>query len=131
MLTTVELTLDCADAPALAEFWKLAAGYVHHPPPYATMQEWQAHQARLQTSPKGGGWALRAFAPLLHGPPPGGHGRSVPGTPCALCPTLLVDGYVAGVWRSVDGGIEATAFHRLCGEAWPGGRGPGAGGIPG
>jgi hypothetical protein len=27
MLTTVELTVDCADAPALAEFWKLAAGY--------------------------------------------------------------------------------------------------------
>ena len=72
MLTTVELTLDCADAPALAEFWKLAAGYVHHPPPYATMQEWQAHQARLQTSPKGVWWALRSFAPLLHGPPTGG-----------------------------------------------------------
>jgi RimJ/RimL family protein N-acetyltransferase len=69
MLTTVELTLDCADAPALAEFWKLAAGYIHHPPPYTTMQEWQAHQARPQTSPKGVWWALRSFAPLLHAPP--------------------------------------------------------------
>src|SRR5450755_874599 len=78
MLTTVELTLDCADAPALAEFWKLAAGYIHHPPPYTTMQEWQAHQARPQTSPKGVWWALRSLAPLLHAPT-GGHGRSVPG----------------------------------------------------
>ncbi len=37
-----------------------------------------------------------------------------------VLPTLLVDGYVAGVWRPVDGGIEATAFHRLTGEAWDG-----------
>ncbi len=35
-------------------------------------------------------------------------------------PTLLVDGYVAGVWRPVEGGIEATAFHRLSDEAWHG-----------
>ena len=35
-------------------------------------------------------------------------------------PTLLVDGYVAGVWRPVEGGIEATAFHRLSDEAWGG-----------
>lgn len=35
-------------------------------------------------------------------------------------PTLLVDGYVAGVWRPVEGGIEATAFHRLPEEDWTG-----------
>ncbi|MCX5555190.1 winged helix DNA-binding domain-containing protein [Streptomyces sp. NBC_00038] len=35
-----------------------------------------------------------------------------------VLPTLLVDGYVAGVWRPVDGGIEATAFHDLPPEAW-------------
>ena len=35
-------------------------------------------------------------------------------------PALLVDGYVAGVWRPVDGGIEATAFHALPDEAWAG-----------
>lgn len=35
-------------------------------------------------------------------------------------PTLLVDGYVAGVWRPIEGGIEATAFHRLSEEAWTG-----------
>ena len=37
-----------------------------------------------------------------------------------VLPTLLVDGYVAGVWRAVDGGIEALAFHRLSEEAWSG-----------
>ncbi|MFJ2028632.1 winged helix DNA-binding domain-containing protein [Streptosporangium sp. NPDC087985] len=37
-----------------------------------------------------------------------------------VLPTLLVDGYVAGVWRPVDGGIEATAFHRLPAETWEG-----------
>ena len=37
-----------------------------------------------------------------------------------MLPTLLVDGYVAGVWRPVEGGIEATAFHPLSDEAWAG-----------
>ncbi|MER7946749.1 winged helix DNA-binding domain-containing protein [Streptomyces sp. NPDC096079] len=35
-------------------------------------------------------------------------------------PTLLVDGYVAGVWRPVDGGIEASAFHPLPADVWEG-----------
>jgi hypothetical protein len=35
-----------------------------------------------------------------------------------VLPTLLVDGHVAGVWRPVDGGIEASAFHRLPATAW-------------
>lgn len=37
-----------------------------------------------------------------------------------VLPTLLVDGCVAGVWRPVEGGIEATAFHRLSREVWRG-----------
>lgn len=37
-----------------------------------------------------------------------------------VLPTLLVDGRVAGVWRAVDGGIEATAFHDLPPAAWDG-----------
>lgn len=37
-----------------------------------------------------------------------------------VLPTLLVDGHVAGVWRPVEGGIEATAFHRLPKAAWTG-----------
>ena len=35
-------------------------------------------------------------------------------------PTLLVDGYVAGLWRAVEGGIEATAFHDLPDDVWEG-----------
>jgi hypothetical protein len=35
-----------------------------------------------------------------------------------VLPTLLVDGFVAGVWRAVDGRIEATAFRRLPDDAW-------------
>jgi hypothetical protein len=35
-----------------------------------------------------------------------------------ILPALLVDGYVAGLWRSVEHGIEATAFRRLPDEAW-------------
>jgi Winged helix DNA-binding domain len=37
-----------------------------------------------------------------------------------VLPTLLVDGYVAGVWRAVPDGIEATAFAPLADEAWAG-----------
>ena len=35
-----------------------------------------------------------------------------------VLPSLLVDGLVAGVWRPVAGGIEASAFHRLPAEVW-------------
>jgi hypothetical protein len=37
-----------------------------------------------------------------------------------VLPTLLVDGRVAGVWRPVEGGVEATAFHPLAPGAWKG-----------
>jgi hypothetical protein len=37
-----------------------------------------------------------------------------------VLPTLLVDGFVAGVWRPVEGGIEATAFHPLDDDTWAG-----------
>jgi Winged helix DNA-binding domain len=37
-----------------------------------------------------------------------------------VLPTLLVDGYVAGVWRAIPDGIEATAFHPLPGFVWEG-----------
>jgi hypothetical protein len=35
-----------------------------------------------------------------------------------VLPTLLVDGHVAGVWRPVVEGIEATAFHPLPHQTW-------------
>jgi len=37
-----------------------------------------------------------------------------------VLPTLLVDGQVAGVWRPVEGGIEATAFRKLGQGDWEG-----------
>lgn len=37
-----------------------------------------------------------------------------------VLPTLLVDGYVAGIWRPVDGAIEATAYEPLTDETWAG-----------
>jgi hypothetical protein len=37
-----------------------------------------------------------------------------------VLPTVLVDGYVAGVWRPQGGGIEVTAFHALDEDAWDG-----------
>jgi hypothetical protein len=37
-----------------------------------------------------------------------------------VLPTLLVDGYVAGVWRPVEGGIEARPFSPLRAEDWEG-----------
>jgi hypothetical protein len=35
-----------------------------------------------------------------------------------VLPTVLVDGYVAGVWRPVDSGIEVTALHPIDDHAW-------------
>jgi hypothetical protein len=37
-----------------------------------------------------------------------------------VLPTMLVDGHVAGVWRPIEGGIEATAFRKLPARAWQG-----------
>lgn len=37
-----------------------------------------------------------------------------------VLPTLLVDGFVAGVWRAVPQGIEATALHELTEDVWAG-----------
>jgi hypothetical protein len=37
-----------------------------------------------------------------------------------VLPALLVDGFVAGVWRPLEDGIEASAFHRLDDDAWAG-----------
>jgi hypothetical protein len=37
-----------------------------------------------------------------------------------VLPTVLVDGYVAGLWRTVDEGVQVMAFHKLPGEVWDG-----------
>ncbi|MGW3802245.1 VOC family protein, partial [Streptomyces clavifer] len=44
MAARIDLTLDCADAKLLAEFWKTALGYADEPPPapFGTREEWLA-----------------------------------------------------------------------------------------
>jgi len=60
---------------------------------------------------------LLAYADRTRLMPPG-YRKIVTRTNGDFLPTLLVDGYVAGVWRAVPGGIEATAFHALPGLVW-------------
>jgi hypothetical protein len=44
MTANFDLTFDCTDAQRLADFWKLALGYVDEPPPapFTTREEWFA-----------------------------------------------------------------------------------------
>ena len=37
-----------------------------------------------------------------------------------VLPTVLVGGFVAGIWRPIDGGIEVTAFRRIAADDWDG-----------
>lgn len=37
-----------------------------------------------------------------------------------VLPTVLVDGFVAGVWRPVGAGIEVASFRQLPEESWDG-----------
>lgn len=57
MAVGIGLTLDCADAERLAEFWKPALDYEDEPPPppYATREEWLA-QFDLPEDDGGGAW---------------------------------------------------------------------------
>ncbi|MFG3281350.1 winged helix DNA-binding domain-containing protein [Streptomyces sp. NPDC048111] len=49
---------------------------------------------------------------------PAAHRATVIRTNGDVLPTLLVDGFVAGVWRPTDKGIEVTAFERLPRATW-------------
>jgi hypothetical protein len=51
---------------------------------------------------------------------PPGYRQHIARTNGDVLPTLLVNGYVAGLWRPTGEGIEAAAFHPLPGEAWDG-----------
>jgi Winged helix DNA-binding domain len=62
---------------------------------------------------------LLAYADRSRVIPPG-YQRLVTRMNGDVLPTLLVDGYVAGVWRAVPEGIEATAFRPLPGLVWEG-----------
>jgi hypothetical protein len=60
---------------------------------------------------------LLAYADRSRMIPPD-HRKVVIRTNGDVLPTLLVDGVVAGVWRPIDGAIEATAFVRLPKATW-------------
>jgi hypothetical protein len=54
----IDLTLDCADAPRLAAFWKVALGYEDEPPPppFATRAAWLAHHGVSEDEAGDGAW---------------------------------------------------------------------------
>lgn len=57
MVVRVDLTFDCVRAAVLAEFWKLALGYVDEPPPapFVSREEWVASFGDLAEDDGGGG----------------------------------------------------------------------------
>jgi hypothetical protein len=57
MGVTFDLTFDCVDAERMAEFWKLALGYIDEPPPapFKTRAEW-ASGFDLPDDDGGGAW---------------------------------------------------------------------------
>ncbi|MFF4603460.1 VOC family protein [Streptomyces sp. NPDC001339] len=58
MAFRIDLTLDCADPTRLAEFWKLALGYVDEPPPapFATREEWLQQFDLSKDDAEDGAW---------------------------------------------------------------------------
>ncbi|WP_199042952.1 VOC family protein [Glycomyces salinus] len=58
MAARFDLTLDCAKATRLAEFWKLALGYIDEPPPppFATREEWLRHLGEPGGDADDGAW---------------------------------------------------------------------------
>jgi catechol 2,3-dioxygenase-like lactoylglutathione lyase family enzyme len=57
-MSRLDLTLDCADPTAQAEFWKLALGYEDEPPPapFATREEWLRSYDVPEDELDGGAW---------------------------------------------------------------------------
>lgn len=107
-LTAMADSLERFEGPDGAELFDVPGGLLppeDSPPPPRLMAMWDS--------------VLLAYADRSRIIPPD-YRRLVMRSNGDVLPTLLVDGYVAGVWRPVEGGIEATAFHRLSAEAWDG-----------
>jgi hypothetical protein len=54
----VQVTFDCADPRAVAEFWKVALGYVDPPVPEG-FDSWEAFDASLPVESRGSSWACQ------------------------------------------------------------------------
>lgn len=54
----VQVTFDCADPRAVADFWKVALGYVDPPPPPG-FDSWEAFEATLPAESRGASWACQ------------------------------------------------------------------------
>jgi hypothetical protein len=57
-VTQVQVTFDCANPRAVAEFWKAALGYVDPPVP-AGFDSWDAYEASLPVESRGSSWACQ------------------------------------------------------------------------
>ena len=55
---TVQVTFDCANPRAVAEFWKVALGYVDPPVPPG-FESWDALDASLPEDQQGSAWACQ------------------------------------------------------------------------
>ncbi|MGN6575706.1 MAG: VOC family protein [Nocardioides sp.] len=54
----VQVTFDCSDPRAVAEFWKTALGYVDPPVPPG-FDSWDAFEATLSSQSQGASWACQ------------------------------------------------------------------------
>ena len=54
----VQVTFDCADPRAVAEFWKVVLGYVDPPVPPG-FDSWEAFEATLPVDKQGSAWAAQ------------------------------------------------------------------------
>jgi Glyoxalase-like domain len=75
MATSWSLTIDCAHPAKLADFWALALGYVHSPPPagFRSWEEWLTHHGVPEeewgtVAPRDGGSRAAACSDAYHRP---------------------------------------------------------------
>lgn len=54
----VQVTFDCANPRAVADFWKAVLGYVHPPVPQGFVS-WEAFDASLPVARQGSAWACQ------------------------------------------------------------------------
>jgi hypothetical protein len=54
----VQVTFDCAEPRAVADFWKAALGYVDPPVPEG-FESWDAYEATLPPESRGSDWACQ------------------------------------------------------------------------